>query len=221
MLNAIACSLALGRGGSPRAERAGATLRGEGAEPGSGTEDGSAEAGAERNHWRGVIAVADDRGWLIVLERMNHAAMTASVELAAGKARSVAPFKKRLTWTHSRTETAARPHFLAQGPDQHGIFAQTLDENGARTFQCSGRIDYPLVRFDILACHLLRALIGTCQKRLCQRLEARFARDLRLRPPLWTIGQVEILEPRLALFTPCRSPGAHVVKFGLVQCGRR
>jgi glc operon protein GlcG len=54
----------------------------------------AAEAEAERNHWRGVIAVVDDGGWLIVLERMNHAAMTASVELAAGKARSAALFKK-------------------------------------------------------------------------------------------------------------------------------
>jgi glc operon protein GlcG len=31
---------------------------------------------------------------VIVLERLNHAAMTASVELAAGKARSAALFKK-------------------------------------------------------------------------------------------------------------------------------
>jgi glc operon protein GlcG len=54
----------------------------------------AAEAEAERNHWRGVIAVVDEGGWLIVLERMNHAAMTASVELAEGKARSAALFKK-------------------------------------------------------------------------------------------------------------------------------
>ena len=54
----------------------------------------AAEAEAERNHWRGVIAVVDDGGWLIVLERMDHAAMTASVDLAMGKARSAALFKK-------------------------------------------------------------------------------------------------------------------------------
>jgi glc operon protein GlcG len=41
-----------------------------------------------------VVAIADDGGWLILLERMDHAAMTASVELAAGKARSAALFKK-------------------------------------------------------------------------------------------------------------------------------
>jgi len=49
---------------------------------------------AERNHWRGVVAVVDDGGWLILLERMDHSAMTASVELAAGKARTAALFKK-------------------------------------------------------------------------------------------------------------------------------
>jgi glc operon protein GlcG len=54
----------------------------------------AAEAEAERNHWGGVVAVVDDGGWLILLERMDHPAMTASVELAEGKARSAALFKK-------------------------------------------------------------------------------------------------------------------------------
>src|ERR1700720_58352 len=54
----------------------------------------AAETEAERNHWRGVVAVVDDGGWVILLERMDHAAMTASVELAEGKARSAALFKK-------------------------------------------------------------------------------------------------------------------------------
>jgi glc operon protein GlcG len=54
----------------------------------------AAEAEAQRHNWRGVIAVVDDGGWLIMLERMDHVAMTASVELATGKARSAALFKK-------------------------------------------------------------------------------------------------------------------------------
>jgi glc operon protein GlcG len=54
----------------------------------------AAEAEAERNDWRGVVAVVDDGGWIILLERMDHAAMTASVELAPGKARTAALFKK-------------------------------------------------------------------------------------------------------------------------------
>src|ERR1700680_478822 len=54
----------------------------------------AAQAEAERNHWRGVVAVVDDGGWVILLERMDHAAMTASVELAEGKARSAALFAR-------------------------------------------------------------------------------------------------------------------------------
>jgi glc operon protein GlcG len=54
----------------------------------------AAEAEAQRNNWCGVVAVVDDGGWIILLERMDHAALTAGVELAAGKARSAALFKK-------------------------------------------------------------------------------------------------------------------------------
>jgi glc operon protein GlcG len=58
-----------------------------------------AEAEAERNNWPGVVAVVDDGGWIILLERMDHAALTAGVELAAGKARSapacVSPERER------------------------------------------------------------------------------------------------------------------------------
>jgi glc operon protein GlcG len=54
----------------------------------------AAQTEAERNHWCGVVAVVDDGGWTIFLGRMDHAAMTASVELPAGKARSAALFKK-------------------------------------------------------------------------------------------------------------------------------
>ena len=77
----------------------------------------AAEAEAERYHWRGVIAVVDDGGWLIVLERMNHAAMTASVELAAGKARSAALFKKPThaledSINHGRYAAITAPGFI-------------------------------------------------------------------------------------------------------------
>jgi glc operon protein GlcG len=51
-------------------------------------------AEAERNHWRGVVAVVDDGGWIILLERMDHAALTAGVELAPGKAQAAALYKK-------------------------------------------------------------------------------------------------------------------------------
>jgi glc operon protein GlcG len=53
----------------------------------------AAQAEAERNHLAGVIAVVDD-WWPILLVRMDNAAYVASVELAPGKARTAALFKK-------------------------------------------------------------------------------------------------------------------------------
>jgi len=41
-----------------------------------------------------VVAVVDDGGWVILLERMDHTALTAGVELAPGKARAAALYKK-------------------------------------------------------------------------------------------------------------------------------
>jgi glc operon protein GlcG len=54
----------------------------------------AAQHEAERNHLAGVIAVVDDGGWPILVLRMDHAAFVASVELAPGKARTAALFKK-------------------------------------------------------------------------------------------------------------------------------
>jgi glc operon protein GlcG len=54
----------------------------------------AAESEAARSHIAGVVAVVDDGGWPIVVERMDHAAYVASVELAPGKARTAALFKK-------------------------------------------------------------------------------------------------------------------------------
>jgi glc operon protein GlcG len=51
----------------------------------------AAEAEAVRNHLAGVVAVVDDGGWPILIERTDHAAYLASMELAPGKA---ALFKK-------------------------------------------------------------------------------------------------------------------------------
>src|SRR5205814_1524314 len=89
----------------------------------------------------------------------------------------------RLAGTNSRKERAARPHSLAQGPDQRGVFGETLNEDRAGAFESSSRIANPLTRFDVPASHLLWVLVGPREKRLCQRLEARFARNLSFRPP--------------------------------------
>src|SRR5258708_14559986 len=54
----------------------------------------AAKAEAERHQLAGVIAVVDDGGWPILLVRMDNAAYIASVELAPGKARTAALFRK-------------------------------------------------------------------------------------------------------------------------------
>jgi glc operon protein GlcG len=54
----------------------------------------AAEAAAKRQNLRGVVAVVDDGGWAILIERMDNPAFTASVELAPEKARTAALFKK-------------------------------------------------------------------------------------------------------------------------------
>ena len=54
----------------------------------------AAQAEAERQKLAGVIAVVDDGGWPILVLRMDNAAYVASIELAPGKARTAALFKK-------------------------------------------------------------------------------------------------------------------------------
>ena len=54
----------------------------------------AAEAEVERNNWPGVIAVVDDAGWLILIERMDYAILLAAVELAPGKAWMAALLRK-------------------------------------------------------------------------------------------------------------------------------
>src|ERR1700730_12274070 len=105
----------------------------------------------------------------------------------------------RLAVTNARRGAAARPPFPAQRPDQRGIFGETLNEDRAGAFESGGRIAHTLARFDIPVSHPLRAFVGPRKKRLSERLEARFARDLSFRPPLRPIGQIEILETRLAV----------------------
>ena len=54
----------------------------------------AAKTDAIRNGWPCVIAVVDDGGWLVAMERMDNPAMQISVELAPGKAKSAALFRK-------------------------------------------------------------------------------------------------------------------------------
>jgi glc operon protein GlcG len=54
----------------------------------------AAKSQAEKSKAPCVIAVVDDGGWLIAFERMDDVPMLASVELAPGKARASAMFRK-------------------------------------------------------------------------------------------------------------------------------
>lgn len=54
----------------------------------------AAAAEAHRRNWPAVIAVVDDSGWPILIERMDNAMILAGVELAPGKARTAALFRR-------------------------------------------------------------------------------------------------------------------------------
>jgi len=77
----------------------------------------AAEEEARRKKLRGVIAIVDDGGWLIILERMDNASYLASVEIAPGKARAAALFKKPTaaleeTINHGRFAAVTAPGFV-------------------------------------------------------------------------------------------------------------
>ena len=55
----------------------------------------AAKAEATSLNCSAVIAVVDEAGWLIKLERMDNPAMLVSVELAPGKARAAALYRKQ------------------------------------------------------------------------------------------------------------------------------
>ena len=75
MRNAIACSLALGAVVLPGQSAQAQLLQKKALSLEAARKMvAAAEAEAERNHWRGVVAVVDDGGWVILLERMDHAA---------------------------------------------------------------------------------------------------------------------------------------------------
>jgi glc operon protein GlcG len=77
----------------------------------------AAQAEAEREKLAGVIAVVDDGGWPILVLRMDNAAYVASVELAPGKARTAALFKKPSqaledSINHGRTAAVSAHDFI-------------------------------------------------------------------------------------------------------------
>jgi uncharacterized protein GlcG (DUF336 family) len=65
-----------------------------------------------------VVAVVDDGGWVILLKRMDHAALTAGVELAPGKARA----GLITSWRLPKTSIGSRePRRCPNGGPEKGV----------------------------------------------------------------------------------------------------
>jgi glc operon protein GlcG len=109
----------------------------------------AAQAEAECKHLAGVIAVVDDGGWPTLLVRMNNAAYVASVELAPGKTRTAALFKKPSqaledAINHGRTAAATAHGFIEmQGGLPFVVDGQVIGGIGA-SFDTPRKRDSPL-----------------------------------------------------------------------------
>ncbi len=75
----------------------------------------AAKAKASSMGWPCVIAVVDDSGLPIILERMDHAAVLAGVELAPGKARTAALFGRQSADLENAINTKRPAVVTAQG----------------------------------------------------------------------------------------------------------
>jgi glc operon protein GlcG len=75
----------------------------------------AAKAEATHRNAPCVIAIVDDGGWLIALQRMDHSPMLASVELAPGKARAAAVFRKSSGLLEHAIDTGRTAQVTAPG----------------------------------------------------------------------------------------------------------
>ena len=73
------------------------------------TVGGAAEAKAKAEGWPCVISVVDGDGLPIILERMDNAAVLAGVDLAPGKARTAALFRRESGVLEDAINSGKRP----------------------------------------------------------------------------------------------------------------
>ena len=88
--------------------------------------------------------------------------------------------------------------FPQQGPqpaDQLRVLGERLHQDPARAFERGASVGDPLLRIDESGGFALGRERRVLQQAKRQRLEARFPRNLRLRPPFRLERQVEIFEP--------------------------
>src|SRR5208337_1378397 len=90
------------------------------------------------------------------------------------------------------------PEVLAQPADELGVLGEALDEDRARAVERFLR-GLDRVRLHVAFGLRERLALGMGEKRLGERLEAVFPRDLRLGAAFRLERQVDVLEPRLAV----------------------
>ena len=73
-------------------------------------------AECQKNGWNVAVAVVDNHGFLVYFERMDNT-QTASMDIAVGKARAAATYRRTTTsWRRSTKAGSPRPRCLAYSP---------------------------------------------------------------------------------------------------------
>ena len=104
-----------------------------------------------------------------------------------------------LAVAHPGDHPAPRPHLLAQGPDQVGVFGEALHQDGAGAVQRGGGVGHAFVGIDVRRGGGLWFLARIGEQPLGQRFQPGLPGDLRLGPALRLKRQVEVLQPGLGV----------------------
>src|SRR5690606_15517752 len=104
-----------------------------------------------------------------------------------------------LAFDDLRADHAAAPQPFAQPAEKLRVLAPALDQDRARAFERGLRVGHALLLVDEFRRGLLGRAARILEQQVRERLETRLARDLRPGPALRPIGQVKVLEPRLAV----------------------
>ena len=107
--------------------------------------------------------------------------------------------RRRLAVADTRKQTAAGPDFLAQRADQLGVLGESFGQDRPGAIERRIDVGYLVLRADECGGCLARVPLGMGKEQVGKRLEASFSGDLRLRPPLRLVRQIDVLEPRLAV----------------------
>ena len=101
--------------------------------------------------------------------------------------------------TDLRGDAAARPHQLTQRTNEVAVLGKPLDQNGARTLQRRSGIGHLLVGVDECGAGRLRVILRVCQQQVGEWPQSGLLGDLSFGASLRLIGQIDVLEPPLAV----------------------